>query len=601
MAAQSKPNKGASAVAGSSGKAKGKKATTSQPGLAQMVVAQVLTLDNAKTVVFWYIVYRLSLRAWRHLRIYGVTTTLYQGYVELSRRILTLLLKIPAAKRRVNKELDAATKDIEGKLIPRPTDLNVNERLPPYGKDKGWIRAELQKLHRLTPSSTTASKEGAANSVHTDQDAGSAGEIAHAEAAWRNGKVSGAVYHGGQELSDLIAEAIKLFLVSNPLHPDLFSGVRRMEAEIISMCLRMYNAPSSACGTTTSGGTESILMACKAYRDWARKEKGITEPELIIPESAHAAFDKAGAYFGIKVHHVPVDRHSRKVIVSYVARAINSNTIALVGSAPNFPDGAIDDIPSLASLAKRHKIGMHVDACLGSFLVPFLERAGLPSEPFDFRVQGVTSISCDTHKYGFACKGSSVVMYRDQALRRCQYYVQPDWSGGVYASPTIAGSRPGALIAGTWTAMMSLGEDGYTKSCHEIVGAARAIEQGIRDEIPDLQVLGKPLVSVVAFASSNPSRLSIYEVGDLMSKRGYHLNGLATDPPAVHIACTTLTVPIVEELLRDLKECVAEAGRSSKGPKGSMAQLYGLGSSSAVGPALVTELATRFIDTLTKM
>lgn len=385
------------------------------------------------------------------------------------------------------------------------------------------------------------------------------------------------------------------------LHPDLFSGVRRMEAEIISMCLRMYNAPSAACGTTTSGGTESILMACKAYRDWARKTKGITHPELIIPESAHAAFDKAGDYFGIKVHHIPVDRHSRKVIISYVARAINANTIALVGSAPNFPDGTIDDIPSLAALAKRHKIGMHVDACLGSFLVPFLERAGLPSEPFDFRVAGVTSISCDTHKYGFACKGSSVVMYASPDLRRHQYYVQPDWSGGVYASPTIAGSRPGALIAGTWVALMANGIDGYTRSCHEIVGAARQIDQGIRDEIPELQVLGKPLVSVVAFSSAS-NRVNIYEVGDLMSKRGYHLNGLATDPPAVHIACTRLTVPVVDEFLSDLKDCVRQASASSSSAaKGSMAQLYGLGSSSAVGPALVTELATRFIDTLTKM
>lgn len=341
-------------------------------------------------------------------------------------------------------------------------------------------------------------------------------------------------------------------------------------------------------------------MACKAYRDWARATKGITRPELVIPESAHAAFDKAGEYFGIKVHHIPVDGHSRKVIISYVARAINANTIALVGSAPNFPDGIIDDIPSLAALAKRHKIGMHVDACLGSFLVPFLERAGLPSEPFDFRVAGVTSISCDTHKYGFACKGSSVVMYASPELRRHQYYVQPDWSGGVYASPTIAGSRPGALIAGTWTAMMAMGNDGYTRSCHEIVSAARSIEDGIRNEISELMVLGKPLVSVVAFASSS-SRLSIYEVGDLMSKRGYHLNGLATHPPAVHIACTRLTVPIVNELLADLKDCVRQASASGARQKGSMAQLYGLGSSSAVGPVLVTELASRFIDTLTKM
>ncbi|CAO1635321.1 unnamed protein product [Sympodiomycopsis kandeliae] len=595
MAAQSRP------AAHQPRSAASKRSTSKSQGMAELVLSQTVTLDNAKTIVFWFLVYRYALKFWRHLKIYGVTSTLYQGYTELSRRVLTLLLKVPAAKRRVTRELDDATKEIEEKLIVRPSHLSTNECLPAYGKDKEWLRAELNRLQMLssTGRSTKGTPgKGTMTSAIDTQDLTGYEEDQDGQSAWKSGKVSGAVYHGGQELSDLIADAIKMFLVSNPLHPDLFAGVRRMEAEVISMCLRMYNAPAESCGTTTSGGTESILMACKSYRDWARKTKGITEPELIIPESAHAAFHKAGEYFGIKVHQLPVDRHSRKVVISHVARAINRNTIALVGSAPNFPDGTIDDIPSLAALAKKHKIGMHVDACLGSFLVPFLEKAGFPSEPFDFRVSGVTSISCDTHKYGFACKGSSVVMYATPELRRFQYYIQPDWSGGVYASPTIAGSRPGSLIAGTWTAMIAMGQDGYTRSCREIVGAARAIEQGIRDDIPDLLVLGKPLVSVVAFASSG--RVNVYEVGDLMSKKGYHLNGLATDPPAVHIACTRLTVPIVEDFLADLKECVNAAGKS-KGPKGSMAQLYGLGSSSAVGPALVGEMAGRFIDTLTKM
>lgn len=284
------------------------------------------------------------------------------------------------------------------------------------------------------------------------------------------------------------------------------------------MCLRMYNAPPSGAGTTTSGGTESILMACKTMREWGRRTRGISEPEIVIPASAHAAFDKAGEYFGMKVHHIPVDKLTRKVNIRGVARAINRNTVMVVGSAPNFPDGMIDDIPSLAALARKHGIGCHVDCCLGSFLVPFLEKAGLPSEPFDFRVDGVTSISCDTHKYGFAPKGSSVVMYRTAELRRHQYYVQPDWPGGVYASPSIAGSRPGALIAGTWAALMTMGDDGYTASARAIVGAARRIEQGIRDEIPQLQILGKPLVSVVAFASAGG--VNIYEVGDKMSAKG---------------------------------------------------------------------------------
>lgn len=253
--------------------------------------------------------------------------------------------------------------------------------------------------------------------------------------------------------------AIQRFVLANPLHPDVFPGVRRMDAEVVAMVLSMYNAPpGQGVGTTTSGGTEvrrlhsaesiatlmtaqSILLACKAHRDWAKAVKGITEPEIVLPRSAHAAFDKAGAYFKIKIHHIPVDPITRKVQLHRVKRAINKNTIMLVGSAVNFSDGVADDIPALGALAIKNRIGLHVDCCMGSFIVPFLEKAGFPTSPFDFRVQGVTSISCDTHKYGFAPKGSSVIMYRDKALRRYQYYTSSDWAGGVYASPTLAGSR----------------------------------------------------------------------------------------------------------------------------------------------------------------
>jgi len=186
-------------------------------------------------------------------------------------------------------------------------------------------------------------------------------------------------------------------------------------------------------------------------------------------------------------------------------------------------------------------------------------------------------------------------MYRSKELRRFQYYVQPDWTGGVYASPSIAGSRPGALIAGTWAALMTMGDDGYTQSCAGIVGAARQIESAIRNEIPQLMVLGKPLVSVVAFASAG--KVNIYEVGDHMSKKGWHLNGLATEPPAIHIACTRLTIPVVDDFISDLKASVKEA-RTRAAQPGAMAQLYGLGQTS-IGPGLVGEMAARYIDALT--
>ncbi|KAL9938648.1 hypothetical protein V8E36_002367 [Tilletia maclaganii] len=559
----------------------------SQPGMVPLLLSQLATVQSAKSIIFYYVVYRYSSKLLRHLRVYGVTTALYQLYTAISRTVLSFILRTPAARRRVERDLNKAMKEVESKLIPPTPHLASNPELPSYGKSADWLLQELRKLQSL--------EVGGPEPISFDN-----WESRNGEMVWKGGKISGAVYHGGQEMSDLLADAVKMFMLTNPLHPDVFPGVRKMEAEVISMVLRMYNAPDEAAGSTTSGGTESILMACRTMREWGKAVKGITEPEMIIPASAHAAFFKAGDYFGIKVHQVPVDPVTRKVLLPKVRRAINKNTILIVGSAPNFPDGIIDPIPALASMAKRANVGLHVDCCLGSFLVPFLERAGLPSEPFDFRVEGVTSISCDTHKYGFAPKGSSVIMYRSAALRRHQYYVQADWSGGVYASPTIAGSRPGSLIAGTWAALMVHGEDGYTQSCREIVGAARTIEQRIREEIKDLRVMGRPLVSVVAFHSAG--KVNIYDVGDGMSKKGWHLNALATEPPGIHIACTRLTVPVVDSFISDLKLTISEVKKTKKGgPQGNMAALYGLGSSSAVGPALVGELSSRFLDTLTKM
>ncbi|KAE8272252.1 hypothetical protein A4X09_0g23 [Tilletia walkeri] len=575
------------AAASGSGAVSGKRSSAQAPGMVPLLLSQLATVQSAKSIIFYYVLYRYAGRLFRHLRVYGVTTSLYKLYTSFSRTILTIILRTPAARRRVERDLGKAMKDVESKLIPPTPHLALNKELPSYGKSSDWLMQELRKLQQL--------EVGGPEPIGFDN-----WESRNGEGVWRSGKISGAVYHGGQEMSDLLADAIKMFMLTNPLHPDVFPGVRKMEAEVISMVLRMFNAPDDAAGSTTSGGTESILMACRTMREWGRTVKGITEPEMILPASAHAAFFKAGDYFGIKVHQIPVDPVTRKVLLPKVKRAINKNTILIVGSAPNFPDGIIDPIPALASMAKRANVGLHVDCCLGSFLVPFLERAGLPSEPFDFRVDGVTSISCDTHKYGFAPKGSSVVMYRSAALRRHQYYVQADWAGGVYASPAIAGSRPGSLIAGTWAALMAMGEEGYTQSCKEIVGAARTIEQRIREEIKDLRIMGRPLVSVVAFHSAG--KVSIYDVGDGMSKKGWHLNALATEPPGIHIACTKLTVPVVDQFVSDLKATVAEVKKTKKGgPQGNMAALYGLGSSSAVGPSLVGELSSRFLDTLTKV
>ena len=298
-----------------------------------------------------------------------------------------------------------------------------------------------------------------------------------------------------------------------------------------------------------------------------------------------------------------------KVHLPSVSRLINPNTILLVGSAPNFPHGIIDDISGLSRLALRKKLPLHVDCCLGSFLVPLLVKAGFESEPFDFRLKGVTSISCDTHKYGFAPKGNSTVLYRSDDLRKYQYFVSADWSGGVYASPSIAGSRPGALIAGCWASLVKQGENGYVEACHKIVGATKKIESAIREDpalATDLKVVGRPLVSVVAFLSNS---LDIYDIADGMSDKGWHLNALQ-NPPAIHVAVTLPIVAAVDKLIADLVDVVEDVrekerrrvveGKGKKGTvKGDAAALYGV-AGSLPNKSVVVDLARGFLDTLYK-
>jgi sphinganine-1-phosphate aldolase len=329
--------------------------------------------------------------------------------------------------------------------------------------------------------------------------------------------------------------------------------------------------------------------------------------DRILPETAHTAFHKAAEYFKIKMHLVSCKLPSYKAHASSFARLVNSNTVLLVASAPNYPHGIIDDISSLSKLAAKRRIPLHVDCCLGSFLIPYLEKAGFRSEPFDFKLKGVTSISCDTHKYGFAPKGSSTLLYRTEDLRSYQYFISPNWPGGVYASPSMAGSRPGSLIAGTWASMMAQGENGYIDACHKIIGTARNLESAIREDPDlnvDLRVIGRPLLSVVAFASST---IDIYAVADGMSSKGWHLNALQ-NPPAVHVAVTLPMVPAWEQLVADLKDVISDIVEKEKqaiatgkaiASRGDASALYGVAGSLPT-KAVVEELARSFLDILYK-
>jgi len=417
------------------------------------------------------------------------------------------------------------------------------------------------------------------------------------EQIWRKGMVSGTVYHGGDDILDVIVEAFRAFAVSNPLHPDVFPEVRKMEAEVVQMCCNIFNGDAQTCGTMTSGGTESICMAMKTYRDWAKQTKGIQYPEIVKPTSAHAAFDKACHYFGIKLVEVPVDPVTFKVDIAAVRRATNRNTICIVGSALTYPQGVTDDFTELSKIALANNCGLHCDNCLGSLMLPFLPDAGYKVAPFDFRVKGITSMSADTHKFGFAPKGSSVIMYRNFDLRHYQYYVSADWSGGIYATPSIAGSRPGAIIAGTWAAMMFMGKEGYVSAAKQVMQMSSEILAGVRT-IPQLIVLGEPAMSVVCFAAAKPS-LNIFNIGDAMTNRGWSLS-VMQNPASIHICVTYIHTRdgASSRFVSDLRDAVEDVETAPPGKfKDGMGAIYGM-AESIPDRSLVDDLAMDYIDAL---
>lgn len=520
-------------------------------------------LDIAKDAVFYYLIWTFLSKLLINVRGYGLIGYSRLVYRRVAKWLFQGFLSLPFAKRKVDEEVCSAIKKLESSLI-KESNVPSFQELPNRGLSETSIYEHLSSL----------------------------AEVPHSE--WEKGKVSGAVYHGGQDLIDIQSHAFHKFCVANQLHPDVFPGVRRMEAEVVSMVLKLFNAPETGVGGTSSGGTESLLLACLAAKTFGARQKGITSPEMIIPVTAHAGFDKASYYLGIKLHHVPLGA-DYKVDVRAMERLINKNTVLLAGSAPNFPHGIIDDIEAIGSLGVKYDIPVHVDCCLGSFIVTYMSKAGFELPPFDFRVPGVTSISCDTHKYGFAPKGSSIIMYRNAKLREAQYYVNTDWVGGIYGSPTFAGSRPGALIVGCWATLLKMGDDGYTQSCKDIVTAARELKTEI-GRIEELQVIGDPLTSVISFKSNV---VDIYELSDLLGEKGWHLSTLQK-PAALHLAVTRLSVPVIQELVQDLKECVNELKKLGKKTKaGETAALYGVaGSISTTG--VVDRLVVGFLDTLYK-
>jgi glutamate/tyrosine decarboxylase-like PLP-dependent enzyme len=377
---------------------------------------------------------------------------------------------------------------------------------------------------------------------------------------WRSGRCFGLVFHAGDDVEDVAREASVLYLSENALNPLAFPSLGRMQHEVVEICADLFHGfddGGAAAGFMTSGGTESILLAVKAARNRARAERSVTEPEIVVSNSAHAAFHKAGDYFGVAVRKIPVGPDWR-ADVDAMAAAVNDNTVLVVGSAPQYPQGVIDPIPQLAALAAERGISCHVDACMGGFVLPFAERLGRAVPPWDFRVDGVTSISADVHKLGYAPKGASVLVHRSEELRSHHVFVFDDWLGGFYASSGMAGSKPASPIAAAWAVLHYLGEAGYLRLTDVTLDATGRLVEGVR-AIPGLDVLGEPEAQCVAITAADGSAVDVFAVMDALAARGWQLDRQGP-PDSLHATVSAGTAPAVDEFLADLRATVDEVG-----------------------------------------
>ncbi len=393
------------------------------------------------------------------------------------------------------------------------------------------------------------------------------------DADYKSGKTWSLVYYLGDEHTEFLKDAFGMYFSENGLNPMAFKSLKRFESEIIRMTANMFHGDRNVVGTITSGGTESCLLAVKTYRDMAKaKRPWIRHPEMVVPETIHVAFEKAAEYFGVKAVHAPLGKDYR-VDIKAVKKLINRNTILLIGSAPSYPNGMIDPIDELGRLAQKKKLPLHVDSCLGGFLLPFVEKLGYPIPMFDFRIPGVTSISADVHKYGYAAKGASTILYRNVDYLKHQMFIYENWPGGIFASPALLGTRPGGAIAAAWASMQKMGEDGYLESAKIIMDTTQKMQDCI-NAIPGLEVVAKPHMGVFAY-KSNTKDVSIYAVGDVLEEKGWHVDR-QQKPETLHAMVTPRHAEIADKYLDDLREAVEHVrGRQDLAMTGNAA-MYGM-------------------------
>jgi len=388
---------------------------------------------------------------------------------------------------------------------------------------------------------------------------------------YKEGRTWSLVYYLNKEYTEFLQAAYAKYFSANGLNPTVFKSLKRLEKEVLKFTAELLNADEDACGVITSGGTESCLLAVKTHRDLG-KEKRINKPEMILPETAHVAWDKGAEYFGVKIRRAPL-ANDNGVNIDAVSKLVNKNTVMILGSAPEYPHGIIDPIEQLGEIATKHKVPLHVDACVGGYILPFIEANGIDLPLWDFRVKGVTSVSADIHKYGFAAKGASCIIYRSIDYFKYQIFVNQDWPGGVFASPALLGTRPGGAYAAAWASIQANGLEGYRKLAQRTMNAANRLKDGI-SQIEGLEIIGNPKASLFSYRSVDP-QLNIFAVGDVMEQKGWSIDRLQR-PDALHAMVTASHDKVVDQYLSDLKDAAATVREHPELGETGQAATYGM-------------------------
>lgn len=383
------------------------------------------------------------------------------------------------------------------------------------------------------------------------------------DAKWREGRTAVYVFNAGPEIAEVQREAYTAYMSENGLGPLAFPSLAQMEREVIAMALSILNGPKGATGSMTSGGTDSITMAMKAARDHARAEKGVTGgANVVLPQSAHPAFDKAAHLMDIEVRRVPLKQDgSYEADPEAMGEACDEATIMMVGSAPNFPHGIIDPIAALGEVAEARGVWLHTDACVGGYFAPFARMNGVAIPAFDFEVPAVMSISADLHKYGYAAKGASTVLFRSEAIYRFMPFDARNWSGAPMTTPTLAGTRPGGAISAAWAVMNVLGVDGYRKMQGLVCETRRRAEAALAGL--GFEVLGKPLLGLIAFRHPDHDNLAIY--GEMYRKGWF--TSFTTQPPSLHLMLSPKHAEVIDDYMTDLRHSLETVAAGDAGGK----------------------------------